>query len=421
MNLIAADSIQVTAQEKPASGVEQYLERISVDPVNALDACIPDIGYGPQRQQLIGVVISGVSAAAGTPVNIHLAGDFAEGKTTVARAAADIVGPDFVVSSGSLQKMTAAAAARMAENITGRCTMFDERCRGDHEFDSMLRMVSSGHAASRTITMNGAPVELTIRPPVAIVEAVLANKEIAPPDRSRYLRLRMSSHETTREQITLLNAQRYTLEGVDRKLRYDMFTRAFQLLLARLRRNLKVIVPFATDITLETHSPIRDRLLSNVLNATCTVAWLRQEHRPRDHSASCGEYIIADVEDYEVIHSIVMACGEDGSDDVLPDNALNLFRVWSGWVRVHGNRGIARNAFDQIANGQLRHWQVYRALRCLADAGYAKGPTGRGTMGHWYLTDLGLASDHPNLFGALPTPEQLRASRKAATLPDNTT
>ena len=120
-----------------------------------------------------------------------------------------------------------------------------------------------------------------------------------------------------------------------------------------------------------------------------------------------GQYISATAEDYRVVYDIVTAVGDDGADEELSDNALNLFRMWSAWVKSNGNRGLKRDDFDNVTEGSLSTMKTYRALIELSNAGYADGPRGRGAVGHWRLTEVGLQSEHPNLFFQLPRPESI--------------
>mgnify|MGYP001566841422 CR=1 FL=1 len=389
---------------------DEYLSQIEADPISAMYEFANQGGYWPQQHQLVSLIIAGVSAAATTPVTIQLAGEFSDGKSTVAQLAQQILGPDFVATSSSVQKMSAAALCRMGSNLTGHAIFLDERCRGDGQFEAMLRQAASGQRSSRVIVVKGEPIELTVDPPVAIVDLALADMPMSQQDRSRMLRIRMPSDEASRNHVTSLNLQRYTIQGIQRKVVLSEFCRAFQAVLAGLSRSLRVVVPFAEEIRMETKSRLRDRIINNLLNAVCTVAWLRQHHRIHRHDPDIGEYIVADASDYQIVYQIVLACAEDGSDGELPDNALRLFRLWSDWCRSNGNQGLLRSQLEELAAGGLGNWQVYRALRDLDKAGYASGGLmGRGLISHWRLTDLGLASNHPNLFGLLPKPEEIAA------------
>jgi len=387
--------------------IEDELAMLKADPLTALYEKAEELGFGPQKDQFVGVILACVSAASGRPVNIQLCGEYSAGKSTTIKAATEFVGPDYLAAKGSIQKFTAAAASRLADRITGRCVVFDERFHGNDDFDSLIRMAASGQTATRTILVGGEPTELTIRPPISIVDAMLSDQDVSRQDRSRYLRLKMNADQVTRDQISALNVERYTMEGIRRQTQCKFFGDAFQIFLAGLNRDFKVIVPFAKEIRIDTQSRVRDRLIEQVLNATCCVAWLRQGNRQKLQDSVEGTYLNADPDDYRIIYDIVIACGEDGADEELSDNAMRLHRMWLNWIYDNGNRGLARKSFDAVTKDEINEWKTYRALRELDQYGYATGPKGRGHIGEWRMTDLGMASDHPNLFGLLPNPNEL--------------
>lgn len=387
--------------------LEAQLGRICHDPIGALYERADTVGFSGQSRQLVLLTIAGVSAGAGTPVNVLCVSEPGGGKSIVIKAVVEIVGPDFIATAGTVQSMTSAAFSRMAEGITHHTLVFDERTRGNEEFGSMVRMAASGQTATRVITVKGEPVELRVLPPVAFIDPSLPDRPMSLQDRSRCLRIAMGTDAVTRDTITSSSLARYTLNGRRQQDSLREFARAFQLFLSGLQRDLTVVVPFAPLVRIPKHSPLRDRLLNNVLNAVCTVAWLRQSVRDRRTDDGVGEYIEAAIDDYRVVYDIVVSIGEDGSDGELPDNALLLLRLWRHWIGENGNAGLPREQFGAVTDSALSPWQTYRALKELDKAGYAMGPSGRGRTGRWTLTDLGLRADHPNLFQLLPAPDEL--------------
>lgn len=393
------------------TSVEERVQQITIDPIAALAEAGKRLGFESQLRQLVIVVLACLSAAAKCIFNVHLVGLFSSGKSTVVRAAADIVGEQFVVSSSTIWTITAAAAARMNERLRGRCLILDERAP-NKELEGLLRMAASGFSAARTITLQGSAVDLIVEAKFAIVEALLDDKQMNRQDRSRYLRVRMPSDDASRDNISALSRSGFTIFGMRRRRALEDFARAFQVVLAQLRSDIVVVVPFADMIRMNTPSRIRDRLTKHVLNATQTVAWLRQQHRPQGRDEVIGQYILATAEDYRIVYEIVTAIGDDGADEELSDNALNLFRMWSAWARNNGNRGLKRDDFGCVTARSLSTMQTYRALIELSDAGYADGPRGRGRGGHWRLTEIGLRSEHPNLFRLLPRPDSIAEGMK---------
>lgn len=396
-----------TLPHNPADILESQLETLGRDPIQAARQWADECGFGPQKHQLIALLIAGVSAAVNYPVSISLVAEPSGGKSTIAGVAQQILGREFVASASSIQRLSPAALSRMGPKLTRHAVFLDERHRGDHQFESMLRQVASGQRCSRVVVIKGQDVEYEVLPPVSIVDLTLDDHPVSLQDRSRMLRLRMPSTENDRDQISELNLQRFTFAGVKRRSRQTDFAQAMQLFLSGLPRGVRILVPFAEVMQIRATSRLRDRLINNVLNATCTVAWLRLANRERVHDDELGECIIADIEDYRVVYEIVLNCGDDGSDGDLGDNELRLLRQWSEWVKEKGNNGLRRQQFDAVTKGEMSTWQVYRALGALADGGYAIGPRGRGQVGLWQLTEMGLAADHPNLFGLLPNPDEI--------------
>ncbi len=352
-----------------ANSLETHLESLRRDPIHAARQWADQCGFGLQKHQLTALIIAGVSAAANSPVNISAVGEFSTGKSTLAQMTQQLLGPHFVATTSSIQSLSPAALSRMGPTLTKHAVFLDERNCGDKQFESILRQVASGQRCCRVITVKGQTVDLEVLPPISIIDLSLDDRPVSLQDRSRMLRLRMPSTENDRDQISQLNLQRFTLLGARRRSRQTEFAQAMQLFLSGLTRGLQIIVPFAEFMQIRATSRLRDRIINNVLNAACTVAWLRQANREKVNDQEMGECLLVDIDDYRVIYEIVINCGDDGSDGDLGDNELRLLRQWSAWVKVKGNAGLRRQQFETVTNGEMSPWQVYRALGALADGG----------------------------------------------------
>lgn len=378
----------------------------AIDPVQFLFDAAEKMGLGAQAHQFVTVVLACLSATAGTIFHIHLAGPFSSGKSTVTRGVRTLLGSKYIVSSGAIQRLTPAAAARMNLRLMRKGLILDERAV-DRELEALLRVTAAGDVAVRTITIKGQAVDLEIQPRFSIIEVMLDEKDLSRQDRSRYLRLRMPVDRDSRDHISALSRQRHTLAGLLRESAADSLAASFQAYLTELVTDTRVVVPFANLIRMDTPSQIRDRLVNQIIAATRTVAWLRQQHREIRDIEGIGSVLFATPADYEVIYSIVVAVGDDGQDEEIGDNAIKLLRIWARWARQNDNGGLRRTDIEQIAADELSIWQTYRALRELAKAEYASGPSGSGRSGDWRLTDIGIAAERPNLFHSLPTPDEI--------------
>ncbi len=395
-----------TVNGPKTQSIEDHIARLRQDPVGVLEQDIDDLGFSVQHDAFVMAVLSEVSAAAQHPLSVLLVGNPASGKSTVAGTTAQLVGTDFVVSASGMNQMTAAAASRMAERLTHHCLVCDERA-GNSQFDALWRQALSGRPASRIITVQNQPVELTVMPPISSVEAVLSDKEMTPQDRSRYLRIRLREDGEALNAIRRLTRQSATVDGRRRQQLLEHRARAYQVFLASLRRDLFIEVPFAEQINVGEENGFAVRIEKHVLRAIQAVAWWRQGSRPVEYEADIGHYIQATPEDYAVIYDILLRSAEDGSTD-LSDNALLVFRRWKDWAAERGNTALGRKELNEFMTGRLSIWQTYRALRELRDLDLADGPTGHGIRGAWRLTDLGLATERPNAFLSLPNPDQLQ-------------
>lgn len=374
---------------------EALAEEIQEDPINALRQHIIEIGMEAQQDAFIMAVLSEVSAAAGCPFSILLAGNPASGKSTVASTTSTFVGDEFVVSSGSLNRMTAAAACRMAASLTNHCMVCDERA-SNSEFDSLWRQALSGQKASRIIVSQGEPIELTIIPPISSVEAVLSDKEMSPQDRSRYLRIRMREDEQALQTIRSSARESFTLDGRRRQTLIKTVSLAYRYFLSALSRDLLVDIPFAHLLSIGGDSAVAVRTEQHVLRAVQAVAWLRQANRMVYRDPELGHYILATPDDYEVVRQILIRSGEDGAED-LSDNGLRLFRAWRSVVLTKGNQPVSWHDLSQLNKSRLSRWQVYRSLNELRNMGLAEG-----TKNTWRLSELGLSTDRPSAFASLP-------------------
>ncbi|MDM8004613.1 MAG: hypothetical protein QUV05_00455 [Phycisphaerae bacterium] len=374
---------------------EALADEIQKDPINALRQHIIEVGMAAQQDAFVMAILSEISAAAGCPFSILLAGNPASGKSTVASTTSAFVGDEFVVSSGSLNRMTAAAACRMAASLTNHCMVCDERA-SNSEFDSLWRQALSGQKASRIITSKGEPIELTIIPPISSVEAVLSDKEMSQQDRSRYLRIRMCEDEQSLQTIRSSARASFTLEGQRRRSRMKTLGFAYRYFLSSLRRDLLVDIPFAHLLSVDGDSAVAVRTEQHLLRAIQAVAWLRQANRTVHHDPDLGRYILATPEDYEVVRGILIRSGEDGTED-LSDNALYLFRRWKSSVLDKGNQSTSWYQLNQLSKSRLSRWQVYRSLTELRDVGLAEG-----VKSTWRLSELGLCTDRPSAFASLP-------------------
>jgi len=308
---------EMTATEK-----EEALHLLK-DP-NLLDRILDDmekLGCVGEREALALGILGTVSRLLDKPLGLLLLARSGAGKTTVQDAVTDFVPFESLVK---YTRITGQALFYKEENALVNKVLAIEEEGGAENAHYAIRNLQSSQTltigATRTDPASGkhSTESYTVNGPVFIMLTTTDPKALDYETRNRFLEVTVNeSHEQT---ARILKAQREedTLEGLLRQARKDELMRLHQNA-QRLLRPLKVMNPFADQLTYPSHGIKMRREQKKYLTLLKAMALLHQYQRPVKKASKNGvsiEYVEIAKEDLRRVNALASDALSRGLDEL---------------------------------------------------------------------------------------------------------